>query len=44
MNGGGKEESTAEGMVANISVGSKVLAKIRAFTYWPAPIEAISSD
>jgi len=27
MNGGGKEESTAEGMVANISVGSKVFAK-----------------
>ena len=44
MNGGGQEESTAEGMVANISVWSKVLAKIRALTYWPALIEAISGD
>ena len=29
--GGGQEESTAEGMVANISVGSKVLAKYMFF-------------
>ena len=33
MNGGGQEESTA--MVANIFVGSKALAKIHAFPYWP---------
>ena len=44
MNGGVQEESTAEGMVANISVGSKVLAKTRSFPYWPALIEAISVD
>ena len=31
-------------MVANISVGTKVLAKIRAFPYWSALIEAISGD
>ena len=42
--GGGQEESTTEGMVSDISVGSKVLAKIRAFPYWPAVIEAISDD
>ena len=30
--------------MANISVGSKVLAKIGAFEYWPALIEAISGD
>ena len=42
--GGGQEESASEGMVSNNSVGAKVLAKIRAFPYWPAVIEAISSD
>ena len=31
--GGGQEESNAEGMVADMSVGSKVLVKIRSFPY-----------
>ena len=42
--GGGQEESNAEGMVADMSVGSKVLAKIRSFPFWPALIEAISGE
>ena len=38
------EANNAEGMVADMSVESKVLAKIRSFPYWPALIEAISGD
>ena len=42
MNGGGQEESTAEEMMANISVGSKVLAKYALSRI--GLLEAISSD